>query len=138
MFLQPSIIFNKYFLVYHVNSFNFFYPLNYMFSDYSHSHNLYKILVALFLLVCAIFATYIFQLYMLCVHVCSVTQSCPTRSLMDCKPTRLLCPWNFSSQEYWSRLPFPAQGSSQPRDQTWVSYIAGGFFATVLPAINPV
>ena len=25
-------------------------------------------------------------------------------------PTRLLCPWNFSRQEYWSRLPFPSSG----------------------------
>ena len=25
-------------------------------------------------------------------------------------PTRLLCPWGFSRQEYWSGLPFPSQG----------------------------
>ena len=29
----------------------------------------------------------------------------------DCSPTRLLCPWGFSEQEYWSGLPFPS-----PRD----------------------
>ena len=40
----------------------------------------------------------------------------------------------FSRQEYWRGLPcpppgiFPNQGSSQPRDQTRVSCIAGGFF----------
>ena len=35
----------------------------------------------------------------------------------------------FSRQEYWSGLPFPPPGeSSQPRDQTQVSCIAGGFF----------
>ena len=35
----------------------------------------------------------------------------------------------FSRQEYWSELPFSSPGeSSQPRDQTWVSCIAGGFF----------
>ena len=35
----------------------------------------------------------------------------------------------FSRQEYWSGLPFPSPGgSSQPRDQTWVSHIAGGGF----------
>ena len=27
------------------------------------------------------------------------------------QPTRLLCPWRFSSQEYWSGLPFPYAGS---------------------------
>ena len=32
----------------------------------------------------------------------------------------------FSRQEYW-RIPF-SSGSSQPRHQTWVSCIAGGFF----------
>ena len=40
----------------------------------------------------------------------------------------LLCPWGFSRQEYWSGLPFPPPGSSQPRDQTQVSCIAGRFF----------
>ena len=25
-------------------------------------------------------------------------------------PTRLLCPWGFSRQEYWSGLPFPSPG----------------------------
>ena len=37
----------------------------------------------------------------------------------------------FSRQEYWSGLPFPSfpRGSSQPRDQTWVSWIVGKFFA---------
>ena len=35
----------------------------------------------------------------------------------------------FSTQEYWSRLPSPSPGeSSQPRDRTQVSCIAGGFF----------
>ena len=37
----------------------------------------------------------------------------------------------FSRQEYWSGLPCPSQrGSSQPRDQTQVSCIAGRFFTT--------
>ena len=30
---------------------------------------------------------------------------------MDCKPARLLCPWGFSRQEYWSRLPCPPAGN---------------------------
>ena len=36
----------------------------------------------------------------------------------------------FSRQEYWSGLPFPSPESSQPRDQTHVSYIAGGSFTS--------
>ena len=27
------------------------------------------------------------------------------------KPTRLLCPWGFSKQEFWSGLPFPSPGN---------------------------
>ena len=37
----------------------------------------------------------------------------------------------FARWEYWRGLPFPSpatQGSSQPRDQNWVSCIAGRFF----------
>ena len=42
--------------------------------------------------------------------------------------TRFLCPWRFSSKEYWSGLPCPPPGeSSQPRDWTQVSSITGGF-----------
>ena len=33
-----------------------------------------------------------------------------------------------SRQEYWSGLPFPSRGFSQPRDQTRVSCIVGRFF----------
>ena len=45
------------------------------------------------------------------------------------QPSRLLCPWGFSRQEYWSGLPFPSSGDlSPPRDQTWVSCIAGRFY----------
>ena len=35
----------------------------------------------------------------------------------------------FSTQEYWSGLPFPSPGESSPaRDQTWISCIVGRFF----------
>ena len=35
----------------------------------------------------------------------------------------------FSRQEYWSGLPFPSpRDLPQPRDRTWVSLMAGGFF----------
>ena len=44
------------------------------------------------------------------------------------KPARLLCPWGFSRQEYWSGLPCPPPWTSQLRDQTQVCHIAGGFF----------
>ena len=68
--------------------------------------------------------------------------SCSVVSLwhpMDCmsdsltphglQPARHLYSWRFSRQEYWSGLPMPSsRGSSQPRDQTQVSRIAGGFF----------
>ena len=41
---------------------------------------------------------------------CSVTQSCLTlRDPMDCSPPGS-CPWDFSSQEYGSGLPFPPTG----------------------------
>ena len=37
----------------------------------------------------------------------------------------------FSGPEYWSRVAFPfSRGSSQPRDRTQVSHIAGGFFTS--------
>ena len=42
---------------------------------------------------------------------CAHAQSCPTLCLSrDCSPVRLLCPWDFSRQEYWSGLPFPSPG----------------------------
>ena len=49
-----------------------------------------------------------------CAVLCLVAQSCPTLCyLMDCSP---LCLWGFSSQEYWSWLPFPPPGDlSDPR-----------------------
>ena len=40
-------------------------------------------------------------------------------------------PVEFSRQQYWSGLPFLLQGSSQPRDQTHVSCIAGRTFKTL-------
>ena len=37
----------------------------------------------------------------------------------------------FSRQE-WVAIPF-SRGSSRPRDQTWISFIAGRFFIAELP-----
>ena len=42
--------------------------------------------------------------------LCLVAQSCPTLCDPMDYPTRLLCPWGFSRQEYWSGLPFPPPG----------------------------
>ena len=43
--------------------------------------------------------------------MCLVAQSCLILcDPMDCSPARLLCPWGFSRQEYWSRLPCPPPG----------------------------
>ena len=43
-----------------------------------------------------------------CVCACSVA-SVMSDSLQPCglEPTRLLCPWEFTRQEYWNGLPFP-------------------------------
>ena len=68
-------------------------------------------------------------------------------------PARLLCPWGFPRQEYWSELPYPpwilyclchrgsprilkwiaypfSRGSSWPRNWTGVFCIAGRFFTS--------
>jgi len=48
-----------------------------------------------------------------CVYMCVcvwVAQSCPTLQSHGLKPSRLLCPWGFSRQEYWSGLPCPPPG----------------------------
>ena len=39
-----------------------------------------------------------------------VTQSCPTRRPHGLQPSRLLCPWGFSKQEYLSGLAGPPPG----------------------------
>ena len=49
-------------------------------------------------------------------------------SLQDYRPSGSFFP-GLPRQEYWSGLPFPTPGqSSQPRDRTHVSCIAGRFF----------
>ena len=42
--------------------------------------------------------------------VCLVAQPCPTLQLHGLQPARLLCPWGFSRQKYWSGLPSPPPG----------------------------
>ena len=51
--------------------------------------------------------------------LCLVAQLCPTLC-NPIEPARLLCPWGFSRQEYWSGLPCPSPGDfpntrSEPR-----------------------
>ena len=45
-----------------------------------------------------------------CAVLCLVTQLCPTLRPHGLESARLLCPWGFSSQEYWSGLPCPPPG----------------------------
>ena len=61
--------------------------------------------------------------------------SCPTLcDPMDCSPARLLCPWNFSRQEYWSGLPFPyPQNLPNSGIEPVSSALAGGFSTTDPP-----
>ena len=68
-------------------------------------------------------------------HVCSWKHSLWKWKSLSC--VRLLqshghySPWEFSRPQYRSGQPFPSPGeSSQPRDQTQVSCIAGGFFTS--------
>ena len=65
----------------------------------------------------------------------SVSHSVVTNSLQHygLQPTRLLSPWNLQTRMLeWVTITF-SRGSSQPRDQTWGSCIAGRFFTTEPP-----
>ena len=51
-----------------------------------------------------------------------------------CHPTRILCPWGFSKQEYWSGLPWPPpedlpDPGIKPTSLTSLA-LAGRFFTT--------
>ena len=45
----------------------------------------------------------------MCVLSCSV-MSLTLCNPLDCRPSRILCPWGLSRQEYWSGLPCPPPG----------------------------
>ena len=70
-----------------------------------------------------------------CVCVCSVA-SIVSKSLWPCglSPTRLLCPWGFSRQEYWSGFPCPPPGyPPHPRIKPaflLIPALSGRFFTT--------
>ena len=50
------------------------------------------------------------------------------------QPTRLLCPWGFSRQKYWSGLPFPSPGDLPDSGIRHASHPStGGFFTTEPP-----
>ena len=61
----------------------------------------------------------------------SVTQSCPTLcDSIDCSPTGSSVRGILQARiQEWVAIPF-SRGSSQPRDRTQVSSIAGGFFTS--------
>ena len=52
--------------------------------------------------------------------------------MSTCLPGRVLCPWDFSRQEYRSRLP-KSRGSSWHRDRTMRPASVGGFFTSEPP-----
>ena len=75
----------------------------------------------------------IFSLWILCVCVCmcaSSVTSAVSDSLrpMHCNPTRLLCPWDFSSKSSGVGYHALLLGSSWPKVRIYVSWIAGEFF----------
>ena len=50
------------------------------------------------------------------------------------QPTRLPCPWNFLSQEYWSGLPFAPPGDlSNPGIELESPELTDGFLITMPP-----
>ena len=63
---------------------------------------------------------------------CKVKSESESRSAMfDSTTPQATQSMEVSRLEYWSGQPFPSLGeSSQSRDQTQVSHIAGGFFTS--------
>ena len=65
-----------------------------------------------------------------CDYMCLVAQSCPTFWQHHWLSARILCPWGFSMQEYWSGLPCPPPGNLSnpgiklvsPSELWWVLY----------------
>ena len=52
----------------------------------------------------------------------------------ELEPSRLLCPWYFSREEYWRGLPFPSPGDlPDPGIELAFSALAGRFFTTQPP-----
>ena len=69
--------------------------------------------------------------YVLYVYVCVCSVMSDSFQPHGLQPARLLCPWNFSRQEYWSGLPFPTpEDLPNPGIEPTSSPLAGGFFTT--------
>ena len=67
------------------------------------------------------------------INVCAWAQSCPTMQPHGLEPTRLFCLWLSQVRILeWVAISF-SRGSSQPKDLTCVSCIAGGVFTTEPP-----
>ena len=66
---------------------------------------------------------------------CLVARSCLALSRPHgLQPTRLLCPWDFPRQAYWSGLPFSSPGDlPYPEMEPASPELAGGFFTTKPP-----
>ena len=64
-------------------------------------------------------------------------QSCGLIATLCGVPTRLLCPWDYPRQEYWSGLPFPSIGELPKPGIESLSPVspamAGRFFTTSPP-----
>ena len=75
--------------------------------------------------------------YHACVHMCVCVLSSVQLGL---QPTRLLGPWRFSGQEYWSGLPFPPPESLPDpgiTPKSLVSSVLAGRFFTNEPPRKP-
>ena len=68
-----------------------------------------------------------------CGCCCLVAKSCLTLQPCGLQPTRLLCLCDFPDKNTGVGCHFLVQGPSQPRDQTWISCIAGECFTTEPP-----
>ncbi len=60
------------------------------------------------------------------------------QQFLDLKLARLLCPWGFSNQEYWSRLPFPSPGDLPDQGIEPTSPTLADIFLTTAPPGKPL
>ena len=73
--------------------------------------------------------------YFLRLKKCLIAQSCPTLcDPMDCSPPGSSVHGGSPSKNTEVGCMLSSRGSSQPRHQTQVSYIAGGFYLVFLPS----
>ena len=70
--------------------------------------------------------------------LCCCADLCPNLWPHGPWPARLLCPWRFSRQEYWSGLPFPPPGDIPDPGIKPVSPALAGRFFTTEPPRKPI